>query len=258
MSTITLTTQNISSLSIQEEFPITNTTTASQEVILPFLDNSNENTNNINLPHPHLSTQEIQENLYSLPSMGANVLALLTAYSAEQKRITQEQKAIQTELAIQNIHDQAQAMKQKAIAQLCMGIVSGTLSIAQGITTTTITTKNTQHFDNVYKNNGKLHHGIQDMPKTRSSAETTLNAKTQMINSSFSATQTIFNNISQTIATYCDADMKKLEANLEHIHALKESLSSLENSFKDLIDKILQTQDLMQQQINQTRIKILG
>ncbi len=258
MTYITLTTQNISSLSLQEKETIPNHNALLQETLLPSPEKEQKNIQTPHLPLPEFSSQEIQENLYSLPSMGANVLALLTAFSAEQKRISQEQKAMQTELAIQNIHDQAQKMKEKAITQLCMGIISGAISIAQGITTVTVTAKNTQQFDNIYKNNGKLRHGIQDMPKTRNSAEAALTAKTQMINASFSASQTIFNSISQTITTYCDADIKKLEANQESIHALKDNLSSLENSFKDLIDKILQTQDLMQQQINQTRIKILG
>ncbi len=260
MTTITLNT-NITSLQNQEQ--VSENQNIYKDIsftILPTINNTN--TKNIVetpiLLTPVTHSNPTKQDFLSLPSIEASVLTLIIKYGEEQRKITQEQKALQTKLAIENIKEQTDAMRQKAITQLCMGIIAGSLSITQGIVSSAVTLKNTKHFDEIYKTNGKLKSGIENMPKTRNSAEANLTSHTQLLNSSFSASQTLFNSISQSISTFFEANIKDMEAELEGINSMKETLQALDNSFKELIEKAIQVQDLMQQQINQTRAKILG
>ena len=55
-----------------------------------------------------------------------------------------------------------------------------------------------------------------------------------------------------------DAELKELEGDVERIRAQQQNLESLDESLKALIQKSLSSQDAIQQNINQTRTKILG
>ncbi|NLY40219.1 MAG: type III secretion system protein, partial [Desulfovibrionales bacterium] len=48
------------------------------------------------------------------------------------------------------------------------------------------------------------------------------------------------------------------DANIERSRAMSDSLKSLEDALRELIQKMLSTMDAIQQSTNQTRTKILG
>lgn len=76
-----------------------------------------------------------------LPSFGANYLAMITDIASEQRRQNAQMRADQTEEIVAKIHDQTDEMRTKAIVQLVIGVVSGTISIAQGAASTAMTVK---------------------------------------------------------------------------------------------------------------------
>ena len=55
-----------------------------------------------------------------------------------------------------------------------------------------------------------------------------------------------------------DASIKETDAEIEMLRAMKAQLDSLNDSFKEVIQKAINTQDQIQQSTNQTRARILG
>ena len=92
----------------------------------------------------------------------------------------------------------------------------------------------------------------------RQQADIMLNARVQAFNSVMSGSNSILGSIGQCVATMYDAKLKESEADVERIRAQQQNLESLDESLKALIQKALSSQDTIQQNINQTRTKILG
>ena len=75
------------------------------------------------------------------PSFSSTYLALITEMSSEERRQNAEMRALQTEEMVDKIQEQADTIRDKAIVQLVTGIVTGTLSIAQGAASIGMTVK---------------------------------------------------------------------------------------------------------------------
>lgn len=165
---------------------------------------------------------------YTAPSMGASVLSLITEINAEQRQAARQQKALQTEAQVANIMEQADVMREKAITQLCIGVATGLLSVAQG---------------------------VYSMGMAAQGADST---QIQAFNSVMGGLVNTISSINQTVGGFYDAEVKELEAKQERMKAMQDSLDSLEQSLKETIQKALSTQDAIQENINQTRTKILG
>lgn len=179
----------------------------------------------------------------AIPSLGADIMALMVDSASEQRRQAAEQRAMKTELIIDEIHEQAQTMRDKAVAQLVMGIISGTVSIAQGVATVSVMSKG------IDANKAKT--GLE-----RQTSDMALNTKTSAINSALGGVATTMNSISGAIGGFMDAEIKESEARIEGYRAVNDTLQALEQSLKELIQKALSVQDSIQQNVNQTRTKI--
>lgn len=191
---------------------------------------------------------------FTPPSFGASLLSLITTMSAEQRQMTREQKIQQTEAQVANIQEQAKEMKNKAITQLCLGVVAGTLSIVQGVVSNAMTIKGVRDIRNTY-GVGKT---AENTTMTRNNAEMLLNAKVQATSSSIGGVSSVMNSITQAVGGIFDSEITELQADQERMKAMQESLDSLEQSLKETIQKALQTQNAIQENMNQTRTKILG
>ncbi|MBQ5727352.1 MAG: hypothetical protein IIV56_00300 [Mailhella sp.] len=55
-----------------------------------------------------------------------------------------------------------------------------------------------------------------------------------------------------------EAENKELEADAERMRATQEQLSRIDDALRELLQKARSTQDAIQQNMNQTRAKILG
>jgi hypothetical protein len=195
---------------------------------------------------PPIGTGKLWDNgLQGLPSFSANFLALIGDVASEQRRKSAEQRALQTEIIIDTIKDQAQEMRSKAVFQLCMGIASGALSIAQGAMAFKMMSSGVSA-------NAKLD------ATAKGHADMLLNTKVQSFNAGAGGVTGMVGSISQAVGSFYDADIKLMDADIERARAQSDALKSLEDGLRELIGKMLSTMDSIQQNTNQTRTKILG
>lgn len=230
---------------------------------------------------PPMGTGEVWSNgLAGLPSFSANYLAMITDISSEQRRQNAEMRALQTEEMVDKIQDQASEMRNKAIAQLVLGVVSGALSIAQGAAATSMTIKGMRANEvqarevqqsvadresmgltrpltrqQAYKIQAQSESAYAS---TKQQADMLLNTRVGSFNSAMGGATGIMGSISQAVGTFMDANIKEMEADVERIRAQQDALKSLDESLQALIQKALSTQDAIQQSMNQARTKILG
>lgn len=219
--------------------------------------------------------------LGAVPSFGSTYLALITEMSSEERRRNAEMRALQTEEMVDKIQDQADTIRQKAVTQLVTGVVTGALSIAQGAASVGITVKGmaaneraagkaftdsidqstgfgTKTITGEAAMNSVLDKANSASTLVRQQADIMLNARVQAFNSVMSGSNSILGSIGQCVSTMYDAALKESEADVERIRAQQQNLESLDESLKALIQKALSSQDTIQQNINQTRTKILG
>jgi peptide deformylase len=196
---------------------------------------------------PPMGTGALWDNgLDGLPSFSANYLALIGDLASQQRRQSAEQRALQTEIIVDKIKDQAQEMRDKAIFQLCMGVASGLLSIAQGVVAFKMMSSGVSA-------NAKITDAA-----ARGHADMLLNTKVQSFNSAAGGVTGMVGSISQAVGGMYDAEIKLMDADIERARAQTDALKSLEDSLRELIQKMLSTMDAIQQSSNQTRTKILG
>ncbi|MBR5734204.1 MAG: type III secretion system protein, partial [Desulfovibrionaceae bacterium] len=89
-------------------------------------------------------------------------------------------------------------------------------------------------------------------------ANMTLNNKITCFNSCMTGSNSILGSIGQFFATQYDAKLKEQEGNVERIRATQQQIESLDEALKSLIQKAISSQDAIQQNMNQTRTRILG
>lgn len=180
------------------------------------------------LESPNISSEAYTAGLGGVSSMWAKALSLITEMSAEQRQATRDQKALQTEMQIDNIMEQADTIRNKAIAQLVLGVVTGAVSIGMGF--------------------GGI--GLQANGKDQVFMQSYNN-----ISSGFSGA---LSGAGQAAGSFFDANVSELQAKEEQIKAMTDQLESLDQSLKELVQKALSTQNAIQENMNQTRTKILG
>lgn len=166
--------------------------------------------------------------------------------AAQQRRQSAEQRALQTELTVTEIKEQAKEMRTKAIHQLCIGIATGLVSIAQGAMAFSMMKSGTAENAKIADTGARGH------------ADMLLNTKVQSFNSAAGGVTGMMGSINQATGGLFDAKIKMHDANIERSRAMSESLKALEDALRELIQKMLSTMDAIQQSTNQTRTKILG
>ena len=199
------------------------------------------------LPPPIMGSETLWQNgLPGLPSFGAAYLAMIGDLAAQQRRQSAEQRALQTEITVHTIEDQAKELREKAIVQLCVGIATGLVSIAQGSISMYM-------MGSGLKTNAK----ITDAG-ARTQADMLLNTKVSSFNSAMGGVSGMMGSINQAVGGFYDSSIKLMDADIERARAQTDALKSLEDALRELIQKMLSTMDAIQQNTNQTRTKILG
>lgn len=189
---------------------------------------ANANSSLPQLDSPNISSDAYTAALGGASSMWAKALSLITEMSAQQRQATRDQKALQTEMQIDNIMEQAKTIQNKAITQLVLGVATGAMSIGMGF--------------------GGI--GLQ------------AGGKDQVFMTSYNNIASGFSGAmqgtTQSAGSFFDAETTRLHAQEEQINAMNDQLESLNQSLKELLQKALSTQDAIQENMNQTRTKILG
>jgi hypothetical protein len=168
------------------------------------------------------------------PSPGALVLSLITDMASKEREENRQLRWAQTESIVASMHDQANKMREQATIQLAMGITAGAVSIAGGLAQAKIAAS-----------------GAGDTAQI-------MGTKAQGVGTAIGSVGGIFKSVGDFIGTTYQADIKKMDADQEKMRAMRDNLKDLDDSMKDLISKALSTMDSIQQNMNQTRTKILG
>ena len=178
----------------------------------------------------------------ALPSFGSNYMALITDIAAEQRKQTADQKALQTELLISNIEEQADNIRTKAALELTAGIISGATQIASGFFTA-----------------AKVSSGMKGATGDAfNGTAMTVSTKVQAQAGAIGGAGSIVSSAFSFGASMVEAGSKELEADAERIRATQDMLNRMDDALHELIQKSLSTQDAIQQNMNQTRQRILG
>ena len=205
----------------------------------------------------------------AIPSPGAAIMALIGRNAAEERQLNRELVAKETEHIAEQLEEEAKEMRKKAVAQLVTGIVSGSVQIGMGVTSMTMagksfsdakTSTGLQLEAKSLKADGALDAAAQlgasakDFSAHASKLSTTANA----LNSVSQGTTGILNSMGQFVSSQYDVELKKMEADEERMRAKRDFLKDMTQSLTELIQKALSTADSIQQNMNQTRARILG
>lgn len=78
------------------------------------------------------------------------------------------------------------------------------------------------------------------------------------VNSMVGGTASMIGGIGQSIGSYFDANIKDMDGDIEKMRAFRDAMKSLDDSLAQTISKALSSMDAVQQNMNQTRTRILG
>ena len=170
-------------------------------------------------------------------SFGSTYLALIQDMAAEQRKQTADAKALQTEAVISNIEEQAKNIRTKAALDLTASVISGAFQIASGVTGAVMS--------------GAALKGGGDVGMVQAS-------RIQGGTGAISGGGTIASGAFTFGGTMVEANTKELEADAERMRATQEQLNRIDDAMHELLQKARSTQETIQQNINQTRAKILG
>lgn len=184
-----------------------------------------------------------------VPSLGANVLALVGDLADEQRRANNEQRFQQSQMIVSKLHDQASTIRTQAAVNLAMGLVSAGIQFAASAYTIGATAKTLSSKPAGTTQGAKLMHAAQ---------MTTQNTKIQAVSQAIGGVGSTVSSVKEFTSAMFDAEMKDRDAQIEMIRAYLTQLDSLKQSLEEVIQKARQTQDELQQSTNQTRVKILS
>jgi hypothetical protein len=205
----------------------------------------------------------------AVPSPGAMIMSLIVDMANDERKQTRELRWAQTESIVQSMEDQADKMREKAAVQLAVGIVSGALQIGMagvqiGMAGASLG-KSKESID-LHRNaklakqegNALQRAEFNDASKLAAKQSDALGARAQAVGTMNQGMGGIIGSFSQFAGTMFDADLKKMDADQERMRAMRDNLKDLDDSMKELISKAIATMDSIQQNMNQTRTKILG
>lgn len=207
------------------------------------------------LPQPVRSSVLTRSEYTAFPALGASFMALMTETQSQQRKLSAQQRALETDLMCANMNEQAKKITSKAITGLVFGIVTSSLSIAQGIVTASTQAKGL----NKIAEDARLAAVNPDLPPVNIQTEQMLlTQKIAMQNSVFSAGSTSLSKIGEATSGFMDADIKRSEINIERSRANVDALRALEESSQSVITKALAAMEAIQSSTNQATQRILG
>ncbi|MDR3054689.1 MAG: hypothetical protein LBU53_04720, partial [Zoogloeaceae bacterium] len=151
----------------------------------------------------------------------------------------QEVRQQQVDAVAASMKSEADKMRDMAATQLALGIASGVITIA----------------------GGAVQAGMAGNALTKGlgSGDAMLaNTQATGVGQAIGGGSGILNAISQFVGTQAQAEFKEMEADQEKMRAYGESVKSLDDGLKELIQKALEAQNAIQQTQNQARSRILG
>ncbi|MBR5882569.1 MAG: hypothetical protein IKY97_03710 [Mailhella sp.] len=172
-------------------------------------------------------------------SFGSTYLALIQDLASDQRRQNADTKALETEALISNIEEQADNIRTKAALDLTASVISGAAQIACGAVS-------------IGMGSAALKGGAGD------SALLVKNTQIQGVTGAITGAGSIASGSFTYGGTMVEASNKDLEADAERIRSTQDQLDRIDDALKDLLQQARSSQQTIQQNMNQTRAKILG
>ena len=228
-----------------------------------------------------------------LPSPGALIMCVTTQYAAEQRRQNQEITWAQTEAIAASMHSEADKMREAAVTQLVLGVVSGAISIGMGIVQIGMSgaaaSKAAKAAD-AAADEATLQGGIKAANKAINAGQTGADVSKAFLQgadaaadaadaagkaahqASMTASNTFMGAVTQFggsvtgmigsagqfISAEAQAACKEMQADQEKMRAVRDSIKDFNEALRELIQKALAAQNAVQESTNQTRSRILG
>lgn len=189
---------------------------------------------------PARLTEFRSSDFVAIASLGAAVMQLLTQNASEQRQINKVIRAAESEAVAKMIESQAKDIKDKAITQLVLGLVAGTITIAGGAFT-------------AYKAGVAM-----DAGKVTKNVALQTNTKLSSQSQAFQGASSIFSTLSAFAGGMFDSKIKEKDAMIERARSNVEQLKEINESLMDLIRKSLSTAEAIEESANQARMKILA
>lgn len=208
-----------------------------------------------------------------MPSFGAAAMAVMVENTSEERRDNAELRIAQSDVIVEQMHDQADEMRSKAAMQLGMGIATGALSIGMaalsiGMTTSSLKQSSAAHKDYMNSLETDSTKGSAFLqPKTEAGLNAkanydAINNKQQAMGGAMNqiggGVSGMMDSINQYYSTMADATIKDMEADLEQQRVFRDMLQSLDEALSQQVSKALSTMESIQSDVNQTRTRILG
>ena len=179
------------------------------------------------LAPPNAAVMVNLANWPAMPAPGAVIMALITEISAEQRQQNRELAWAQTEAVVESMKDQADKMRDMAIAQLVIGLASAATTMAGGIAQAKI----------AYSGDAIAAQGVGTAVGGGSKA---------------------LDGVNQFVGSMFQAEFKEMEADQEKMRAMRDSIKDMNDGLKELIQKSLSSAESIQQGKNQATTRILA
>ncbi len=203
---------------------------------------------------------------YGMGSIMAQLSALIVETAAQQRETNRQEVLAQTDLLVENIHEQADKMREQAKNQLYAGIASGLATMGQGAMSIAGSFKAMK----INKTAGIASDvaNSTNNPVVRGAHQSfaqELNTKATLVNEKFTGGGSLIKGGGDLVASGFNylaaregAEIKDLEAEQARINAQIENLKAINDSLKELIDKSISVSSSIIEQQNNTTSKILG
>lgn len=181
--------------------------------------------------------------MIAAPSLGADILSLVQELMDDERRANNEQRIAESKAVVEELHNQADDMRTQAAVNLGLGLTTAAIQISASVVQTAMSSATMKN-----SLSGKL------------SSEQVMasNQKVSGISEGIKGFATATSSVKEFVSSLYDASMKDRDAKIEMIRAYAAQLESLNDALKEVIRNARENQNAIQQNTNQTRVKILS
>lgn len=188
------------------------------------------------------------------PSLGASVLALTGELADEMRRMATEQRMMESRAIVSEMKSQANEMREQARTAFWTNLAGAALSFAAaGISI----------YGSVRagKLGSQVAEGISDATAKAQRQASEIQQTLQLYQGISQVGQTAGSttqSLGQSVSTWYEAAIKEMDATIEGMRASVSQLESLDEALKEVIRKATESQQAIQESMNQTRTRILS
>ena len=187
-------------------------------------------------PQGKINPEALQGSALSTASFGAQIMVMIQQATAEMIRDNRE-VTYQADMDKADLTEQqAKTMRDQAIAQIVLGVLSGTVQIAGGLFQAAASGYAMQHSADLALSNTKIT-GIGQI---------------------FSASSNLIETANKSAQTFLEADIKDLEAKKERLDAMSEQVKSITDSMQQTLHQSIDSLQMIATGMVETNKKILG